>query len=105
MDPLEVNPDQMKTSAAQFTDMRDVARSISEGVSNGINLLGDFGGDDKVGVAFKEIFNPSVQGLVDSTTGIGVNLDEKIGQNLKNSADLFQKSDQVNAESVPSKLP
>lgn len=97
MENLNVSPAQMYADANGFYEIYTVARQVVSYFQDEMGNVGDFWGDDSFGENFLETWSPGVDGLTGTVDQIGEGM-QKVEGNIKNSADLYTASDEVNSD-------
>ena len=95
MENLNVSPEQMNWDADGFYEIYTVANEINSYLRNGTSRLGNFYGDDEFGKKFAETWQPGVDGLVETTDGVGGGMKITSGK-ITDSANLYKTSNDVN---------
>ncbi|HEY2579887.1 MAG TPA: hypothetical protein VGI74_26540 [Streptosporangiaceae bacterium] len=95
MENLNVSPEQMNWDADGFYEIYTVSNEITSYLRNGISRLGNFYGNDDFGAKFLETWQPGVDGLVETTDGIGTGM-KTTSTKITDSASLYKTSNDVN---------
>jgi uncharacterized protein YukE len=95
--PLNVNTTQMSEDAEGFSRISQVANQIRSYMENGLGNLGAFWGSDSVGNQFIAEWNPSIQGLQDTLSGVGDGM-QATSNGINTSADLYDRANDVNTD-------
>jgi hypothetical protein len=93
--PLNVNMAQMNDDAEGFSRISEVAGQIGSYLQNALGGLGDFWGNDHVGNEFVATWNPSIQSLQDTISGIGDGM-RATSDGITTSANLYQRANDIN---------
>src|SRR5882724_5598125 len=96
--PLEVDPEKLAKSSSAFDAIAGVADRIAAALRGGVDAAGDYAGTGSFADAYNRLVGPGITGLVDSLRGLSNGMAATAGK-IKDSADLYNKSDQVNGES------
>jgi hypothetical protein len=95
---LEVDPIQLAKDGDEFNNLASVAYSIYGSLSRAVSLI-SFPDDDKVSQLFSEQWNSLVRGTQGMLLGFRDGM-TGVASNVFNTAALYQKSNDVNTESV-----
>jgi hypothetical protein len=95
---LEVDPNQLAKDGDEFNNLASVAYSIYGSLSRAVSLI-SFPDDDKVSQLFSEQWNSLVRGTQGMLLGFRDGM-TGVASNVFNTAALYQKSNDVNTESV-----
>jgi hypothetical protein len=99
MSVLSVNTDQMNVDADGFTGISQLAGEISSYLRNSLALLGNFWGTDTVGSQFLAEWQPAINGLIETLSGLGDGM-KSTALGIVDSAELYHKSNVVNSERI-----
>jgi hypothetical protein len=95
---LEVDPIKLAKDGDEFNNLASVAYSIYGSLSRAVSLI-TFPDDDKVSQLFSEQWNSLVRGTQEMLLGFRDGM-TGVASNVFNTAALYQKSNEVNTESV-----
>jgi hypothetical protein len=95
---LEVDATQLAKDGDEFNNLASVAYSIYGALARGASLI-TFPGDDPVSKLFSEQWNPLVSGIQGMLLGFRDGM-TGVASNVFSTASLYQKSNDVNTESV-----
>ena len=98
MADLEVDPIRLAKDGDEFNNLASVAYSIYGSLSRAVSLI-TFPDDDKVSQLFSEQWNSLVRGTQEMLLGFRDGM-TGAASNVFNTAALYQKSNEVNTESV-----
>ena len=95
---LEVDPNQLAKDGDEFNNLASVAYSIYGSLSRAVSLI-TFPDDDEVSKLFSEQWNSLVNGAKGMLLGFRDGM-TGVASNVFDTAALYQKSNDVNTESV-----
>jgi hypothetical protein len=98
MADLEVDPNKLAKDGDEFNNLASVAYSIYGSLSRAVSLI-SFPENDEVGKLFSEQWNSLVNGAKGMLLGFRDGMTGVAG-NVLDTAALYQKSNEVNTESV-----
>ena len=98
MADLEVDPIQLAKDGDEFNNLASVAYSIYGSLSRAVSLI-TFPDDDKVSQLFSEQWNSLVRGTQEMLLGFRDGM-TGVASNVFSTAALYQKSNDVNTESI-----
>ena len=95
---LEVDPDKLAKDGDEFNNLASVAYSIYGSLSKAVSLI-SFPDDDEVSKLFSQQWNSLVNGTKGMLLGFRDGM-TGVASNVFDTAALYQKSNDVNTESV-----
>jgi hypothetical protein len=96
-DAMNVSPATILSASSQFEDVVDTAETIDGNVHDYLGYLGPLAGDDEYGAAFSRNFQPSIDAASQLLKGISDGMNSTV-TNLKTTAGLYTKSNEVNTD-------
>jgi hypothetical protein len=96
-DHLNVSAGDILDSSGKFSEVAETARLIVANVQERLANIAPIAGTDTYGQAFNSQFNPAVDAAASVLTGVQGGMDKTV-TDLKQTADLYTKSNEVNTD-------